>query len=48
MTMNILVVGMQIPEGQLRELRGRCVQNVKKTSGDIMLDKAVAYQNGVD
>lgn len=48
MTMNILAAGMEIPEGQLRELRGRCVQNVKKTNGGITLDKAVAYQNGVD
>lgn len=48
MTMNILAAGMEIPEGQLRELRGRCVQNVKKTNGGITLDKAVAYQNGED
>lgn len=48
MTMNILAAGMEIPEGQLRELRGRCVQNVKKTNGGITLDKAVAYQNGAD
>lgn len=48
MTMNILAAGMEIPEGQLGELRGRCVQNVKKTNGGITLDKAVAYQNGAD
>lgn len=48
MTMNILAAGMEIPEGQLRELCGRCVQNVKKTNGGITLDKAVAYQNGAD
>ena len=27
-------------------LRGRCVQNVKKTSGSVTLDKAVEYQRG--
>lgn len=46
MMMNILAAGMEIPEGQLRELRGRCVQNVKKTNGGITLDSAVAYQKG--
>lgn len=33
---------------QLRELRGRCVQEVKKTHGMISLDDAVEYQNGGD
>lgn len=46
MMMNIMAAGMEIPEGQLRDLRGRCVQNVKKTNGGITLDGAVAYQNG--
>lgn len=46
MTMNVLAAGMEIPEEQLRELRGRCVRNVKKTSGGISLDAAVDYQNG--
>lgn len=48
MTMNILAAGMDIPEVQLQELRSHCVQNVKKTSGSISLDKAVAFQNGGD
>ena len=30
----------------LFKLRGRCVQNVKKTSGSVTLDKAVEYQRG--
>ena len=46
MVMNILAAGMEIPEGQLRELRGRCVQNVKKTNGSITIEDAVAYQKG--
>lgn len=46
MMMNILAAGMDIPEEQLRALRGRCVQEVKKTHGMISLDDAVAYQNG--
>lgn len=48
MTMNILAAGMEIPEEQLQELRSRRIRNVKKTNGGITLDKAVAYQNGVD
>ena len=46
MMMNILAAGMEIPEGQLRDLRGRCVQNVKKTNGSISVEDAVAYQKG--
>ena len=48
MMMNILAAGMDIPEEQLRALRGRCVQEVKKTHGMISLDDAVAYQNGAN
>lgn len=48
MMMNILAAGMDIPEEQLRTLRGRCVQEVKKTHGMISLDDAVTYQNGAN
>ncbi len=48
MVMNVLAAGMEIPEEQLNSLRGRCVQNVKKTSGSVTLDNAVRYQRGVD
>lgn len=48
MMMNLLAAGMEIPEEQLRQLRGRCVQEVKKTHGVISLDDAVRYQNGGD
>ena len=46
MMMNVLAAAMEIPEEQLRELRGRCVQEVKKTPGMISLDDAVEYQGG--
>ena len=46
MVMNVLAAGMEIPDEQLHALRGRCVQNVKKTNGSVMLDNAVHYQNG--
>ena len=48
MMMNVLAAAMEIPEEQLRELRGRCVEEVKKTPGMISLDDAVEYQNGGD
>ena len=32
MVMNVLAAGMEIPDEQLKALRGRCVQDVKKTS----------------
>ena len=46
MVMNVLAAGMEISEEALRNLRGRCIQNVKKTSGSVTLDKAVEYQRG--
>ncbi len=48
MMMNVLAAGMEIPDEQLHALRGRCVQNVKKTNGSVTLDDAVHYQKGVD
>ena len=48
MMMNVLAAAMEIPEEQLRGLRGWCVQEVKKTHGMISLDDAVEYQNGGD
>ena len=48
MVMNVLAAGMEIPEEQLRSLRERCVQNVKRTSGSVTLDAAVRYQRGGD
>ena len=46
MVMNVLAAGMEISDDALRNLRGRCVQNVKKTNGSVTLDKAVEYQRG--
>ena len=46
MVMNVLAAGIEIPDEQLRTLRGRCVQDVKKTGGSISLDDAVRYQRG--
>lgn len=46
MVMNVLAAGMEISDDALQKLRGRCVQNVKKTNGSVTLDKAVGYQRG--
>ena len=46
MVMNVLAAGMEISEDTPHSLRGRCVQNVKKTNGAVTLDKAVEYQRG--
>ena len=44
MMMNVLAYGMEISGDTLRDLRGHCVQNVKKTNGSVTLDKAVEFQ----
>ena len=46
MVMNVLAAGMEISDDALRSLRGQCAQNVKKTSGNVTLDRAVEYQRG--
>ena len=46
MVINVLAAGIEIPDKQLQTLRGRCVQNVKKTGGSVTLDDAVRYQRG--
>lgn len=48
MVMNVLAAAIEVDETQLRNLRGRCVQEVKKTRGSITLDNAVVYQNSPD
>lgn len=46
MVMNVLAAGMEISDDVLHSLRGRCVQNVKKTNGSVTLESAVNYQRG--
>ena len=46
MVMNVLAAGMELPNEQFHAMRGRCIQDVKKTSGSISLDDAVRYQRG--
>ena len=46
MMMNVLAYGMEISGDTLKDLRGHCVQNVKKTNGSVTLDDAVKFQTG--
>ena len=48
MMMNILAAGLEISDEDLRKLRGRCVNEVKKTKGKISMEDAVKYQHGID
>ena len=45
--MNVLASGMEIDPVTLDRLRGRCVQEVKRTNGSITFKDAVNYQNGL-
>ena len=44
--MNVLAAGMEISPEDLDRLRGRCVQEVKRTNGQIAFKDAVNYQRG--
>ena len=46
MMMNILAAGLEISDEDLRKLRGRCVNEVKKTKGKISMEEAVKFQQG--
>ena len=47
MMMNILAAGLEISDEELRSLRGRCVQQVKKTRGKVSIEEAVKFQQGI-
>ena len=47
MMMNVLAAGMEISDEDLRQLRARCVREVKQTNGQISFKDAVDYQKGV-
>ena len=47
MMMNILAAGLEVSEEELRSLRGRCVQQVRKTRGKISMEEAVRFQQGI-
>lgn len=47
MMMNILAAGLEINDDDLRKLRGRCINEVKKTRGKISIEDAIKFQQGV-
>lgn len=47
MMMNILAAGLEISDEELRNLRGRCVQQVKKTRGKVSMEEAIKFQQGI-
>lgn len=47
MMMNILAAGLEISDEDMRKLRGRCVQEVKRNKGRINMEDAVKYQQGL-
>lgn len=44
MMMNLLAAGFEIEDDQLKELRTKCVKDVKKSRGKISFDDAVEFQ----
>lgn len=47
MTANILAADTDIDLDMLDKLRGRCVQEVKRTNGEISFKDALVYQKGL-
>jgi len=47
MVMHVLAAGLEISNEDLQKLRGKCVQEVKKTNGAISLHDAVDFQKGL-
>lgn len=47
MMMNILAAGLEINEEELHSLRGRCVQQMKKTRGKVSMEEAIKFQQGI-
>ena len=43
-TMNVVAGGFKVSDDTLKQLRARCVQEVKKTGGTITFEDAVKYQ----
>lgn len=46
MMMNVLASGVDVSAEALERLRGRCIQEVKKTGGAVTFADAMKYQHG--
>ena len=47
MIMNILASTVEIDEPLLQKLRGKCINEVKKSTGFVTFEEAVKYQKGM-
>ena len=47
MMTHVLASGLEITDAELSRLRGKCVNDVKRTSGRISFDDAVKFQQGI-
>ena len=47
MMTHVLASGLEITDAELGRLRGKCVNDVKRTSGRISFDDAVKFQQGI-
>jgi hypothetical protein len=47
MLAHVVASGMSYDENELRNLRGTCVEDVKRTGGSISLEDAVRFQKGI-
>lgn len=47
MIMNILASTVEIDEPLLQKLRGKCINEVKKSTGFVTFEEAVKYQKGI-
>lgn len=45
--MNVIAAGMEVDSVTLEKLRNKCIQEVKRTNGNISFKDAVNYQNGL-
>ena len=46
MMMNVLASNAEIDEALLQKLRGKCINDVKKTTGSVTFEETVKYQKG--
>jgi len=46
MMMNVLASTADIDEALLQKLRGKCINDVKKTTGSVTFEETVKYQKG--
>ncbi len=46
--MNLLAASINVDEADIKKIRERCMQEVKKTYGKIKFEDAISYQRGED